>query len=252
MNSGRFENLQFEPPFIHEEQGTKSLHFTFGELQSRMRINSPWHLEVDYTRTMMGFLLFNNCPANILMIGLGGGSLAKFCYRQLAQTRITVAEINPHVIALRDDFQVPPDDARFDVMACDGALWVHDSVAPTDVLMVDGFDTSGQPAQLCSQAFYDDCFQALSPQGMLVANLHYDHASYGLLTDRISRSFNGAMLEAVAAEKSNGIIFAFKDPSMVARVKNLKDSLEPLDAQARMQLRPEFGRILWQMKNPDL
>ena len=37
---------------------------------------------------MMGFLLFKPQPRSIGMIGLGGGSLAKFCYRYLSRTRI--------------------------------------------------------------------------------------------------------------------------------------------------------------------
>ena len=52
---------------------------------------------------MMGFLLFIPSPARILMVGLGGGSLAKFCFRHLPDAAIDVVEINPHVIALRDD-----------------------------------------------------------------------------------------------------------------------------------------------------
>ena len=60
---GGFECLQFDPPFVREAHGTKSLHFTHGELQSQMCTGNPWRLEVDYTRTMMGFLLFNNNPA---------------------------------------------------------------------------------------------------------------------------------------------------------------------------------------------
>ena len=247
---GGFESLQFDPPFVREAHGTKSLHFTHGELQSQMCVGNPWRLEVDYTRTMMGFLLFNNNPAVIGMIGLGGGSLAKFCYRYLGHTCITVAEINPHVVALRDTFQVPPDDERFRVVTCDGARWVHDLPSTTDVLMVDGFDARGQPAQLCSQVFYDSCVHALSPQGLLVANLHRDHCDYELLLERINRSFDGVTLETLATEKSNGIIFAFRDATLLQRATNLKQSLQQLDPQARLQLEPELSSLLWQMKRP--
>ena len=247
---GGFESLQFDPPFVREAHGTKSLHFTHGELQSQMCTGNPWRLEVDYTRTMMGFLLFNNNPAVISMIGLGGGSLAKFCYRYLGHTCITVAEINPHVVALRDTFQVPPDDERFRVVTCDGARWVHDLPPTTDVLMVDGFDARGQPAQLCSQVFYDSCVHALSPQGLLVVNLHRDHCDYELLLERINRSFDGVTLETLATEKSNGIIFAFKDATLLQRATNLKQSLQQLDPQARLQLEPELSSLLWQMKRP--
>ena len=144
----------FARPFVHDNGDTRSLHFTLDELQSRMNKRHPWRLEVDYTRTMMGFLLLVPEPASIGMVGLGGGSLAKFCYRQLPACRITVVEINPYVIALRRDFCVPDDDAHFEVLQGDGAGFVAASGCSVDVLLVDGFDHAGQSDALCSQRFF--------------------------------------------------------------------------------------------------
>lgn len=248
---GHFQALHYVKPFVQEDGAGKSLHFTLGELQSRMLTRRPWDLEVDYTRTMMGFLLFRPAPAHIGMIGLGGGSLAKFCYRQLPACRITVLEINPHVIALRREFQVPDDDDRFQVIAADGALYLQTETPAFDVLLVDGFDQEGQPAALCSQRFYDDCGAALSADGVLVVNLHYDHPDYPVLADRIRRSFGGNAVEAIAAEKSNSIVFASKGKAISPRDMSLPHSLAGLDEEARRQLKPELARIAWQMKNLD-
>ena len=66
-------------PLVHEKDGELSLHFGFPTIQSRMLKADPEHLVLDYTRTMMGFLLFQPKPVRIAMIGLGGGSLAKYC-----------------------------------------------------------------------------------------------------------------------------------------------------------------------------
>src|SRR3954469_7553993 len=98
--------MSFDPershvkPFVHQTQKMKSLHFSIAEIQSCMELARPDSLDLSYTRTMMGFLLFHPMPLRIGMIGLGGGSLAKFCYRHLVRADITVLEINPHVIAL--------------------------------------------------------------------------------------------------------------------------------------------------------
>ena len=238
-------------PFVREDGASRSLHFRADELQSRMLTRRPWYLDLDYTRTMMGFLLFHPAPAHIGMIGLGGGSLAKFCHRQLAQTRMTVIEINPHVIALRRDFQVPEDDERFQVIAADGAVFVQTCEVTFDVLLVDGFDHEGQPAELCSRRFYDACFAALSPGGLLVVNLHHDHPDYALYVSRISRSFGGNAVEVLAAEKSNSIVFASTGDAISPRRMNLQASLAGLDAEARMQVKSELVRVAWEMKNLD-
>lgn len=246
-----FLSLQYVKPFVHNDNTGKSLHFTLGELQSRMLSSAPWQLELDYTRTMMGFLLFNRAPAHIGMIGLGGGSLVKFCHRSLPLSKMTVLEINPHVIALRREFLVPDDDERLTVIAADGALFLKTEAPLFDVLLIDGFDHQGQPAALSSPSFYADCFAALSPAGVLVVNLHYDHPDYQLLVARISRAFAGNAVEIVAAEKSNSIVFASTGAAISPRSMNLRSALAGLTEEARPSLRAELGRVLWEMKSPD-
>src|SRR5450830_1554034 len=120
-------NPEFAIPFISEGINSKSLHFEKNQMQSSMCTSRPDELALDYTKTMMGFLLLNRHPKHLGMIGLGGGSLAKFCYRHLPDTRLTVVEINPHVIALRQEFEVPDDAARIAIVCADGADFVRDA-----------------------------------------------------------------------------------------------------------------------------
>lgn len=239
----------FAKPFVHEDGGTRSLHFTLDELQSRMSKRHPWRLEVDYTRTMMGFLLLVPEPASIAMIGLGGGSLAKFCYRHLPACHITVVEINPHVLALRRAFCVPDDDARFKVLQGDGAAFVATPGHNVDVLLVDGFDPAGQPEALCSQVFYDHCFSALTPEGVLAVNLHHDDARYAVWAERIRRSFGGNAVGIPALEKSNCIVFASRGAPLSPQRIKLQTSLTRLGSRARTELKAEFSRIVWTMKD---
>lgn len=108
-------------PFVRDVGDRRSLHFSEQVIQSSMSLLNPDALELEYTRMMMGFVLFNPAPDRIVMVGLGGGSLAKFCHRHLPRSQVEALEINPAVIALRGDFMVPPDDERFRVIACDVA-----------------------------------------------------------------------------------------------------------------------------------
>jgi len=195
-------------PFVYETLTTKALHFSICEIQSRMQTFNPHALDLEYTRTMMGFLLFNNRPDTIGMIGLGGGSLAKFCHAHLPQTRIDVVEINPHVIALRDVFHIPRDNARFSVRRGDGAEFVRSIPHRLDVLMVDGYDSDGIPPSLCSQGFYDDCRESLRQHGLLVANLHMGHCDYATHVERIGRAFNDHILVVGDRDYGNSIVFA--------------------------------------------
>ncbi len=201
-------------PYVHDSPTSKALHFSISEVQSRMDPQDPSALVLQYTRTMMAFLLLHRRPRQIAMVGLGGGSLAKFCHRHLPEARIEVVEINPHVIALRDEFQVPADSGRFAVVHGDGARFVRDRATPCDVLIVDGFTSEGMPARLCSQRFYDDCQAMLRPDGVMVVNLHFGHRQYSRHVDRIHRSFAGEVLVVDDGGLSNSIVFACKGPAL--------------------------------------
>jgi spermidine synthase len=234
-------------PYVYETLYCKSLHFSALEVQSRMLKREPDKLALDYTRTMMGFLLFKPRPLHIAMIGLGGGSLAKFCYRELPHARIDVVEINPHVVALREEFQVPPDDERFRVHLEDGAHFVERSNRCLDVLLVDGYGLSGVPASLSSQAFYTQCRRALRDDALMVSNLH------GVDTDthiaRIRRSFTGTVFTVDETTCANQIVFAFastgvepmavSDDTALARlgpaVAPLKRNFDNIAAAMRMR-----------------
>ncbi len=100
-NRRRFVEVE---PFVYEDGDSVTMQFQIGEIQSEMLVSDPNFLTLSYTRTMMAFMLFNKDPRHIAMIGLGGGSMPKWCYRQLPTAHITVIEINPKVIALRDQF----------------------------------------------------------------------------------------------------------------------------------------------------
>ena len=194
-------------PFIHDEEGTVTLYFKVGSVQSQMREDAPHDLLLTYTRTMMTFLQFNPSPRYITMIGLGGGSMAKWCHRHLPDTDITIVEINPQVIALRDRFYIPEDDHRFRVLCENGADYVAIAPETTDVLIVDGYDINGLPPELCSQRFYDDCYRALTSCGLMVVNL-CDWDDQVDIT-RIRKSF-GDQIFVVTPEDGNAVVFALK------------------------------------------
>src|SRR5687767_7520156 len=107
---------------VSESRGVRTLHVGGEAIQSSMRLEDPYALALDYTRCMMAFLLFHPEPREALMIGLGGGSLAKFFFRKFKQTSIRVVELDPRVLAAaREHFALPPDDERFRVEIGDGA-----------------------------------------------------------------------------------------------------------------------------------
>ena len=232
-------------PFVYRTHDTLSLHFDLMSVQSEMRRDAPEELILPYTQTMMGFLLFRPKPRRIAMVGLGGGSLAKYCYSKLRDASILVTEISSEVIALRDEFYVPRDDERFQVICADGADFVRDAPLPFDVLLVDGFDRNGQSAQLCSQRFYDDCYRRLLPEGLMVVNLGAQDPCLAQFIARIRRSF-GSALVVDSEDYTNRIAFACKGTALSLPHEELCARLGRLERDHRVGLRCTLQRIRYE------
>jgi spermidine synthase len=197
-------------PYLRDELDARSLHFSMSAIQSRMLLQRPDALALEYTRSMMAWPMLRPAARALCMIGLGGGSIPKFCHRHLAQCAMTVVEIDPRVIALRDAFLLPPDDARLRVVEADGARFVADTEDRFDILMVDAFDADAMPAALGTQRFYDDCLDALHAGGLLVVNLHAGHPSLPLYLERIRRAFGPRLVTVDDRDGSNRVVFAAK------------------------------------------
>lgn len=198
-----------------------TLHFDRGAVQSSMDPARPVDLVLDYSRLMMAALLFVPAPARIGMIGLGGGSLVKYCHHHLPGARIEVAEISPEVIALRSRFCIPADDARLHIDCTDGADWIAQREDAFDLLLVDGFDIGGQASALCTQRFYDDCRAALIPNGLLAINMHADDALHGAYIGRVRASFANSVSVVATDDGVNEIVFAARGDAFRLSEKQL-------------------------------
>jgi spermidine synthase len=219
---------------VSEAQGVRTLHLGGPAIQSAIRLSAPERLELAYTRAMMAFMLFAPAPRDLLMVGLGGGSIARFVHEQLPRTRITVVEINPEVVAAaRSFFGVPFDDDRLEVVVGNGAAYVPTQRAACDVLLLDAFEDGQSVRSLATLGFYEACRNALRPDGILVVNFIADEPRFGVYLSRIERAFEGRLLCLPAEDRVNVIVLAFR--RRIARV-----AIEPLKRAGR-ELKRRYG-----------
>jgi spermidine synthase len=200
---------QNSPVAVSDARGVRTLHVGGEAIQSAMRIDDPFALALDYTRCMMAFLLLHPEPREVLMIGLGGGSLAKFFYRSFRKTSIRVVELDARVVAAaREHFALPGDGARLRVEIGDGA----EALTPEccDVLVVDAFQDELHVPELASRGFYDGAFLALAEPGAMVVNFMDDDPRFDQTLARLEQAFGGAVLAMKALTDPNVLVFAFK------------------------------------------
>jgi len=229
------------PVYVTERFGVRSLHIGSDTIQSSMRLARPNDLELAYTRSMMAFLLFNERPQRVLMVGLGGGSLLKFIYHRMPWVSIEAVEINPQVVLIaRRQFHVPADDERLTVRIGDGAECVAQAESCADLIAVDGYDGESQVAGLSSAAFYEACRRRLAPGGMLVVNLWGSDRLFDDYLERIEAAFPAGTLALPAEKPGNILVFGFRDPVGEPRWEELAAKARELEARYGL----EFGKFV--------
>jgi len=182
-----------------------------GRTQTEMRLDDPDALTNEYTRKMMGFLVFETCPKKVLMIGLGGGALAKYCHRHLPTTQLTAVEIDPDVIAMRADFYIPPDDERLKVINADGADHVAQMAAAgerADVVLVDAYDEFGIAESVVEREFVENAKGILDTNGVFVLNLVAEAHDCDRYVETIRQVFGSPVMVVAMKQEENRVVFA--------------------------------------------
>jgi spermidine synthase len=202
----------YDKPFLVEDGKHRAMCFTIdGSVQSEMRLDDPDALVNDYTRKMMAFLLFCPEPRRVLMIGLGGGSLVKFCNRHLPATHVTVVEIDANVIALRSYFRIPPDGTDLRVIHGDGARYVAglaDSRDFPDVLLVDAYDRNGMSRSIAEPAFVENSRRILGDDGVFVMNLAAHESDSAMYLETMRKVFGEPVIPVTVGWGGNMVVFA--------------------------------------------
>ncbi|MBT9496123.1 MAG: spermidine synthase-like protein [Zoogloea sp.] len=225
----------YDKPFVIDDGATRTLHFSLSLIQSSMSLKDPFRLELDYTQAMMSFLLFLHRPKNILMLGLGGGSLAKFCYRHVGSARISVV----------DEFELPRDDARLLVIEGDGADEVIRSGQAEDkpdVIMMDAFDRHGLSGSVSSTHFYQTVYDALAGRGVMVANLAGEKNDRIEHLAMIADVFDDRVLSIMLPD-GNDIVLAFRAPGFDPRWREIANQAKALRARTGLDF-PKFAERL--------
>ncbi len=139
--------------------------------QSDMFLDDPYETSIEYVDYL--HLTLAVCPkaARALLVGLGGGSLAKRMWRDYPWMRIDVAELDAEVIEICRAFFELPDDERLRVVHSEGRAFIESSRDTYDIIAVDAFDDDYVPRPLVTEEFLLAARDRLTPDGVIAYNV---------------------------------------------------------------------------------
>jgi spermidine synthase len=225
---------EFNHVIVTQQDSLRKMYFeTDGDwkLQSTYDLALPDALHHEVFETMVSGLLLQPDPRRMCMVGLGGGQLSNYLFRNLPELEIDVVDICPEVVRLARKYFGVPDDPRYRVHVEDGRVFV-DRLAPgsLDLLFLDAYRGHSIPKHLRSQEFHSLCAARLTPAGAMVANMHRRTPRYPI--DRAT----------MAAVYRHIYRFASSDDVQTSIVANMADAaVTPLQLhEVARSLQPRF------------
>lgn len=229
---------------VVENNGERALHFGSPSRQSSMLLADPNRLHSLYARAMMALLLFHDEPQDVLMIGLGGGTIAKFMLHQFADCRLKVVEFRGSVLKVaRSHFGLPFDPRLKVKIGCGARHVLHQSRDASeihDLMMIDAYGPDGMAPEVSSEIFFDNCRTLLARHGLLVINLWgTDKPMFQQVTWNMGRVFGWRMLFLPVRGRGNVIGFAFGEDFPKPSFKALIEKAKRLEQQYQLEF-PTF------------
>ena len=155
---------------VSEDGEARYLRFGYGAKQSAMTLEDPAALRVPYTAYLALGLVFTN-PRRALMIGLAGGSVARFVRAARPDVALDVVELDPDVVRVAGRYFGVHADPGLRIHVDDGRMFVKRTTDRYDWVVLDAFHADSMPHHLATAEFFDEVKGILTPRGVVTMNV---------------------------------------------------------------------------------
>lgn len=166
--------VETDSPYQHlfvTQDSTYRVLRTNSVMHTQMRLKDPQGRGFPYTDYVDIAFLFNPKIRNVLVVGLGGGSIPKRLVRDYPQVKVDVVEIDPTIVKLaRQYFYVRPGP-RLTIYQSDGRVFLRKSKKQYDLIMLDAYYADTVPFFLTTQEFFKIISDHLTPGGVFANNV---------------------------------------------------------------------------------
>ena len=177
-----FHPILVQPPVLYQEDSPYQqvrvrdidrfrfliLNNTFHAVMER---NAPIKLALPYSQVMMGHLPLVDNPRRGLILGHGGGSLAKWLAQHWPELELDVVEMDPSVVQAAEEFFEYTPPANHHVYVQDARTFLRSTPHVYDIVWVDVFARHLIPFHVTTKEFFHELRSHLSTEGAVAVNL---------------------------------------------------------------------------------
>lgn len=225
---------------VFDDGNKRYLSFSEQDEQSCQLKSAPFQLQHDYSQAMLLVLLFVS-PRSMLLLGLGGGTLASTLHHCVPGLKINVVELRPKVVEIAYRYFQFPRSQHINVFVDDAGEFIErGDCSRLDVLFSDIYGEEGLDLQQTQSWFIARCAELLEDNGWLVLNC-WQH-------QRGDRALRAALLahfedvRACSTVEGNWVVLAGKKTSQFSATQ-LKLSAKKWSKKLGYSLLPGLGRL---------
>lgn len=225
----------------------RSLYFGTKSRQSCMLHANPNFLTLLYTQAMMASLLFIGDPKSILIIGLGGGSHAKFLLHHFPNCTIDAIECREKVVKVAYGYFMLPESIRLRIIIGNAQDKISNiEQNKYDLILIDAFNSLNVNPSITNHSFISECKNKLNDNGVLAINLWSKAEDFKRTFRVINNAFAGNVLRYLVKKRSNIILFATRKNLNASHLKNLHAKATIMQKQIGIKLTEFLTRIIQQ------
>lgn len=131
----------------------------------------PLYLFLPYSQMMVSSLALVSEPKRGLILGHGGGSLAKWLARHWPSLELDIVEFDPVVVRMAEEYFDYRPPANHHVFVKDGRAFLNATDHTYDVMWIDAFARDMIPFHLTTEEFYSLVRTHLNQEGIVAVNL---------------------------------------------------------------------------------
>ncbi len=180
-NTGNYQTIQYQKnSLLHQitviDEGQNRYLLFDDYIQSTMKKNAPLEGHFDYIEAFHLVNILQGRQGVTCMVGLGGGSAIRTFIDRYQDGKVIVAEIDPVVEAVANEYFGIPESENLEINIIDGRQMFKRKGAPEcDTALIDGYSTSRYgayiPWHLTTKEFFFEIKETMPEDGIIAYNV---------------------------------------------------------------------------------
>ncbi len=182
-------NTEYGEVWVYEKYERRCLTFKrppTSTLQTCINPKQTDKVQFNYAKSMLSSLFFNDSPKKILILGLGGGTLANSLNILVPDAKIDIVEINPSLPKIAQKYFYPNlKNKQNNFIIQDGLKFINESEENKyDIVMIDVFDADYIPEGFLTNEAMQN-FKKVTKMGGIIAFNTFVNSDYTEKEDKL-------------------------------------------------------------------